>query len=57
MYIKNIHIENFRNFHCIDIPLKSLQLLLVKMTQENQISWMRYDSDVRVFIWKETGNK
>ncbi len=28
MYIKNIHIENFRNFHCIDIPLKKLTIVI-----------------------------
>jgi len=28
MYIKNIHIENFRNFHCIDIPLKKLTIII-----------------------------
>ncbi|MDE6024558.1 MAG: ATP-binding protein, partial [Lachnospiraceae bacterium] len=28
MYIKNIHIENFRNFNCIDIPLKKLTIVI-----------------------------
>lgn len=28
MYIKNVHIENFRNFHCIDIPLKKLAIVI-----------------------------
>lgn len=28
MYIKNIHIENFRNFHYIDIPLKKLTIVI-----------------------------
>jgi len=28
MYIKNIHIENFRNFQYIDIPLKKLTIIV-----------------------------
>ena len=28
MYIKNIHIENFRNFQNTDIPLKKLTIIV-----------------------------
>lgn len=28
MYIKNIHIENFRNFKCIDIPLNQFTIII-----------------------------
>lgn len=28
MYIKNVHIENFRNFRIIDIPLKAYTTII-----------------------------
>ena len=40
MYIKNVHIENFRNFRNIDIPLTRHTTIIGEMTLEKLICLM-----------------